>query len=423
MSGKLLAAAVIAAGAYVWSSTSDEDESSKSKSKSPKKKSNLKNNKTPPKSRRLIVEPPFGAASPAANQPAHSRTPSVDTPMRPATYHTDESESMGLTMVRSLSRDGLNNMVRSLSRTSLSNLVDSAKKRLSVTEDGDDPSLVFNSTTEVMQPSHYHTDESESFTLQAASQVKSMVRSLSKTRLSDLAMSPTQNMRLDEDPSITNVYDDEGNAKNSTHAASSTTSSATSATSSTSSTSSNTTSAKKSTRNTDSFILLCIGVVLVGYGLFLAMSYPEEMHDPYTLFMDVFTFKRVPTTAQDIPSAIVATAIVLPFMWMIDCFVARRFFNNEIAQWYFLHSVANAFVVLLAVPDFYFAALQPMNSLSVQYCLSSSLPSWACNDWPTCIIIAVHTYHMCAFKLNGEDLFHHLTFVPIIGGGHFLYPW
>ena len=153
------------------------------------------------------------------------------------------------------------------------------------------------------------------------------------------------------------------------------------------------------------------------------MSYPEEMHDPYTLVMDVFTFKRVPTTAQDIPSAIVATAIVLPFMWMIDCFVARRFFNNEIAQWYFLHSVANAFVVLLAVPDFYFAALQPMNSLSVQYCLSSSLPSWACNDWPTCIIIAVHTYHMCAFKLNGEDLFHHLTFVPIIGGGHFLYPW
>ena len=225
MSGKLLAAAVIAAGAYVWSSTSDDDESSKSKSKSPKKKSNLKNNKTPPKSRRLIVEPPFGAASPAANQPAHSRTPSVDTPMRPATYHTDESESMGLTMVRSLSRDGLNNMVRSLSRTSLSNLVDSAKKRLSVTEDGDDPSLVFNSTTEVMQPSHYHTDESESFTLQAASQVKSMVRSLSKTRLSDLAMSPTQNMRLDEDPSITNVYDDEGNAKNSTHAASSSTTS------------------------------------------------------------------------------------------------------------------------------------------------------------------------------------------------------
>lgn len=421
MSGKLLAAAVIAAGAYVWSSTSDEDESAKSKS--PKKKSNLKN-KNPPKSRRLIVEPPFGAASPAspaANQPSHSRTPSMDTPMRPATYHTDESESMGLTMVRSLSRDGLNNMVRSLSRTSLSNLVDSAKKRLSVTEDDDDPSLVFTSTTEVMQPSHYHTDESESFTLQAASQVKSMVRSLSKTRLSDLAMSPTQNMRLDEDPSIANVNDNEGHAKKSTRLASSTTSSSTS--SSASSPSSNTTFTRKSTRNTDSFIVLCIAVVLVGYGLFLAMSYPEEMLDPYTLFMDVFTFKRVPTTAQDIPSAIVATAIVLPFMWVIDCFVARRFFNNEIAQWYFLHSVANAFVVLLAVPDFYFAALQPMNSLSVQYCLSSSLPSWACNDWPTCIIIAVHTYHMCAFKLNGEDLFHHLTFVPIIGGGHFLYPW
>lgn len=113
-------------------------------------------------------------------------------------------------------------------------------------------------------------------------------------------------------------------------------------------------------------------------------------------------------------------------MWLIDICAARILFANETAQWYFLHSIANAFVVILAIQDFYFGALQPMSSMSVQYCMSlnnSTFGGGACSDWPTCIIIAIHVYHMCAFKLNAEDLFHHLTFVPIIGGGHFVYPW
>ena len=30
---------------------------------------------------------------------------------------------------------------------------------------------------------------------------------------------------------------------------------------------------------------------------------------------------------------------------------------------------------------------------------------------------------MLAFKLSADDLFHHLLFVPVIGGIHFVYPW
>ena len=39
------------------------------------------------------------------------------------------------------------------------------------------------------------------------------------------------------------------------------------------------------------------------------------------------------------------------------------------------------------------------------------------------MIIAIHVYHMLAFKMSSDDLFHHLTFVPVIGGGHFVWPW
>ena len=64
--------------------------------------------------------------------------------------------------------------------------------------------------------------------------------------------------------------------------------------------------------------------------------------------------------------------------------------------------------------------------MSVAYC--ASLPGYGhgllapCSDWPTCFIIAMHLYHMLSFQLDANDMFHHLLFVPIIGGMNFLYP-
>ena len=44
-------------------------------------------------------------------------------------------------------------------------------------------------------------------------------------------------------------------------------------------------------------------------------------------------------------------------------------------------------------------------------------------EWPACIILAIHFYHVMAFNLNSNDIFHHALFVPVIGGIHFTYPW
>ena len=39
------------------------------------------------------------------------------------------------------------------------------------------------------------------------------------------------------------------------------------------------------------------------------------------------------------------------------------------------------------------------------------------------LIIAMHAYHMIRFALSPDDLFHHLLFVPLIGGIRFVYPF
>lgn len=64
---------------------------------------------------------------------------------------------------------------------------------------------------------------------------------------------------------------------------------------------------------------------------------------------------------------------------------------------------------------------RPNAGLSASYC--KSLPFPACNDLATCLIFAIHAYHIVGFKLSSEDLFHHIMFVPIIVGVHFIYPW
>jgi len=280
-----------------------------------------------------------------------------------------------------------------------------------------------------------------------------MVRSLSRTRLSDIAMSPTQKLRLDDDLDENNDTDTPSqhipmditssspgpvnktptnivrlskmSRSGSFHQEGLTT---------TGDASVRFNKKRPSKRNTDLFIGTTMFAVLLLYALFLVHSYGDQIPDLYALFVSVASFDRIPSTAQDIPAAIVATALSLPFMWFLDMFIARPLFNDENAQWFFLHSIANLFVVIGALPDFYYAALQPASAMSVEYCraiqsesslalVGGSLSKYACSDWPTCIIVAVHTYHMLAFHLNGEDLFHHCTFVPVIGGGHFLYPW
>jgi hypothetical protein len=283
MSGRMMATGVVLiAGAWALlnGGSSTEEKSGKGKKKT-EKRNNQTSSPTPPPPQssspqptitppRMIVDPPSGAASPAIIQQSTVDQQS-EPPLQPSDYHTDESESIGLSMVRSLSHNSLNNMVKSLSHTSLTNLIQSANKRLAsnVVEE-DDEKCGFG---EEIQPAIYHSDENESLTL-------GMVRVLSRTRLSDLAMSPTQNLKLDEEHKENVGPRNINNNQQSMNCTSSTGGKVSKKT------------IKRSGRNNDAFVATAILVLILGCALILGYYYPDDCSNPYHLFMDVLQFKR-----------------------------------------------------------------------------------------------------------------------------------
>ena len=168
------------------------------------------------------------------------------------------------------------------------------------------------------------------------------------------------------------------------------------------------------------FFIFCIFLVCAVL-LNIFVHFESGMSEFLKLVRDIVSFERIPSTAQDIPGAVVATCVCLLIVLFMDVAIVKPLFDGDAAQWFCLHAFANAFVVLGAIPDFYYVSLQPSEALSAAHCMKYS--KWACSDWPTCMIIAIHLYHMLAFRLTSDDLFHHLVFVPVIGGGHFIWPW
>ena len=143
------------------------------------------------------------------------------------------------------------------------------------------------------------------------------------------------------------------------------------------------------------------------------------------LTLDVLLFRRHPLAATDGASATAATAIAVSGLLLADVLVCSRLVPNDGARWFLLHSIGNFFVVVLAAPDFVYALETPPLALSASHCsnLASAGRFAPCSDWPTCMIIALHAYHIMAFELDAQDIFHHVLFVPIIAGGHFIWPW
>ena len=123
---------------------------------------------------------------------------------------------------------------------------------------------------------------------------------------------------------------------------------------------------------------------------------------------------------------VIAIVMSLPPLVLVDYTICAACCPNPGARWFLLHALGNFVVAVLCVPDFVHTAHNPPAAMSVAYC--ASLPSYGqgllapCSDWPTCIIIAMHLYHMLSFQLDANDMFHHLLFVPIIGGMNFFYP-
>jgi hypothetical protein len=135
-------------------------------------------------------------------------------------------------------------------------------------------------------------------------------------------------------------------------------------------------------------------------------------------FLDIATFERQPYAATDVGGALIAIALSLAVLAVLDFVLLRPLCPNDGARWFLLHAVGNVLVCVFAVPDFYFSFHRPMHALDTGYCDELSAKGFfaPCSDWPVAIIAALHSYHALAFALSSEDLFHHLTFVPAIAG-------
>jgi len=138
------------------------------------------------------------------------------------------------------------------------------------------------------------------------------------------------------------------------------------------------------------------------------------------LAFDVLTLRRGPWSAMDNPAAAFAILWTMLPLIAVDYTLCASLCSDSGGRWFLLHSIGNLVVAAVCVPDIINVFGNPPAALSVEYC--RSLGPVGCSDWPTCIIIAMHLYHMLSFKLSADDLFHHLLFVPIIGGINFCYP-
>ena len=169
-----------------------------------------------------------------------------------------------------------------------------------------------------------------------------------------------------------------------------------------------------------------LGLYAVMSAAFLAilvLSGATAMSELPSLVLDVLTLQRLPWSAQDIPAAVVAGCLSLGPLIFIDFTLCAWMCRDAGARWFLLHAIGNMVVAALCLPDFSYVAANPPAAIAVSYCRTLPAGGLGCSDWPTSILIAMHVYHMLAFKLSPDDLFHHLLFVPVIGGIHFVYPW
>jgi len=169
--------------------------------------------------------------------------------------------------------------------------------------------------------------------------------------------------------------------------------------------------------------LLALYVVLFAAALAILVPFGTAVSDLPALVVDTATLRRLPWSAQDIPGAVVATALSLAPLIAIDYTVCARVCRDAGARWFLLHAIGNMIAAACCLPDFKYAFANPPAAVAVSYCRTLPAGGLGCSDWPTAMIIAMHLYHMISFKLSPDDLFHHLIFVPIIGGIHFAFPW
>mmetsp|Transcript_3810 Transcript_3810/g.8252 ORF Transcript_3810/g.8252 Transcript_3810/m.8252 type:complete len:228 (+) Transcript_3810:81-764(+) len=102
------------------------------------------------------------------------------------------------------------------------------------------------------------------------------------------------------------------------------------------------------------------------------------------------------------PNPLSGVFVALALLGLLDLCV----FRHTSARWYWLHSLCNLVVVAYSLGDCLRAADNP----------GSCCVGRASSDTPAHQIVALHMYHLMAFKCTKDEWVHHIIFVSIIGG-------
>lgn len=98
-------------------------------------------------------------------------------------------------------------------------------------------------------------------------------------------------------------------------------------------------------------------------------------------------------------------AAVIALLAVVDVLLVKPFVHPK-ARYFALHVVANTITAVASFPDVARAWSDPLN------CFTGPSATMVANS----AVAAIHLYHILAFKLRGEDIFHHLTFVIVLCG-------
>jgi hypothetical protein len=92
---------------------------------------------------------------------------------------------------------------------------------------------------------------------------------------------------------------------------------------------------------------------------------------------------------------------------IFDVLGSRVLGISQSARWFFVHAIANAVSTVAAFPDVRRALWEdPI------HCFSGKSHSMVANS----AVAAAHFYHVVAFKLRAEDIFHHVVFTAVLCG-------
>lgn len=92
-------------------------------------------------------------------------------------------------------------------------------------------------------------------------------------------------------------------------------------------------------------------------------------------------------------------------------------------RWFLLHFIANMFVTITSFTGFISCLKDPVNSMNGTKFPNSNNFLHPASLWPISMINSLHIYHMLFYKLDSNDLFHHLLFIPTVGFLGQFYSW